>query len=345
MVEAAEAIAAVAEVAAVLEELGVQVRITDDPAVPGDLVLPDGRLVLPDGRYVDVEVSSRPTVDRVNNLRAKGRPTADSVVILVADQIDPGVRKALKDAGWGWLDRSGHLRLMAAPVHIDTRIPSLLGPDPSPPTPFSRPTALAVALELLNRDEVGTTRDLADAADVSVATAHATITDLTDLGLIEDSGPRHRELFWALADHWRVRWFPLERGPLPGIPGSTRLLLRFGFDDLDGPGWAEVGDRAAQAFGARIASEGPARLYVPSRRALAWALRTWGQAMDPRHASSLLAVPPSPAATRRRVESSWEWPFANPMVVALTLASDEDPRSREVLEHWSTLPAGVRRVW
>jgi hypothetical protein len=82
---------AVAELAAVLEELGVDHRVPGDPHGP--------HLELPGGLQVDVKTSSRPTISRLQRL-GLGRPSAGVLRVLVADQLDPGARKALKDAGW-----------------------------------------------------------------------------------------------------------------------------------------------------------------------------------------------------------------------------------------------------
>jgi AcrR family transcriptional regulator len=327
---------ATAELRAVLEELGVRVLGPSDERAAD--------LVLPGPVFIDVKVASRPTISRLERLGLQ-QPT-ETVPVLVADQLDPGVRKALKDAGWGWLDRSGHLRLLAGSVQIDRPIPSLIGPDPSPPDPLGRPTGLAVAIELLGR--IGprvSVRQLAAAARVSVAATHLTLSELEQLGLLNQGQPRHPDLFWSVADRWRVRWFPLARGPLPGIPEPTRELLRMTFDDFSAPGWAEVGDRVAQAYGARVAADGPPRLYLPDRRALTWALRTWGEAADERSASSFLAVPPTTTATGHRSEIGSEWPAARPIVVALDLAADGSPRSREILDDWENMPSELERVW
>lgn len=328
---------AAVELRAVLDELGVPVEQLTEGDSAADFMLP-GPLPL------EVKAASRPTISRLERLGLNEPST--SVRVLVADQLDPGVRKALKDAGWGWLDRSGHLRISAGAVQIDRPIPSLVGPEIGPPDPLGRPTGLAVAVELLERAGSHVSmRELATAAGVSVAATHLTVSELTQLGLLSQGRPRFPELFWAVADRWRLRWFPLSRGPLPGIPEPTRELLRMRFDELSAPGWAEVGDRVAQAYGMRVAAEGAPKFYLPDRRALTWALRTWGEATDERDASSRLAVPPTPSATRRRSEIGSEWPAARPIIVALDMAADGSPRSREILHDWSKLPTELQRVW
>jgi hypothetical protein len=327
-----------AELAAVLAELGVPCQAT----VPSSD--PDVDLVIPGPVRVQVKATSRPTISRLQRLGID-RPPDDTVTVLVANQLDPGVRKALKDAGWGWLDRTGHIRIMAGPVQIDRAIPSLLGPETSLADPLGRPTGLAVALELLSDEGSRPVRGLARASGVSVAAAHTTITELKSLGLLSEGRPRHPDLFWAVADRWQVRWFALAREPATDIPPSTQALLRMRVDAVDLPGWAEVGDRAAQALGARLAAESVPRLYVPDRRALTWALRTWGEASDPRAAASYVAVPPTAHASAQRSAVAGGWPLAKPLVVALALASDGSARSREVLASWEHLPEGLQRVW
>lgn len=328
---------AAAELAAVLAELGIETENAE----------PDADLALPGGILVEVKSASRPTPPRLQRLGIFESTPSSTAQILVADRLDPLTRRALEDAGWGWLDRSGHLRVMAGSVQIDRTIESLTGPEPTPPAPLARPTGLAVALELLSSTGDDSLRSLARRAAVSLGAAHATITQLKESGLLEDNRRRDPDLFWAVASHWRVRWFPLASGPLPGIHEATRRLLRMRLDDPAAPGWAEVGDVAARAHGARVAGDAAARLYVPDQRALTWALRTWGEAGDPTAATAFLAVAPTLNATTRREDASTgsEWPVARPIVVALQLASDGSSRSREILAAWDVEEMGLARVW
>lgn len=326
-----------AELAAVLEEVGVHVA-------PAARVDTHADLELPGGVKIEVKAASRPTIGRLQRL-GLDRREPNTMTVLVADQLDPGVRKALKDAGWGWLDRTGHLRLIAGPVQIDRPIPSLIGPEPAPADPLGRPTGMAVGLELLTIHERRSTRALAQAASVSVASAHATLTELADAGLVVDGRARHPDLFWAIADRWHLRWFRLGEGPIADIPPGTQTLLRMRLDELESSGWAQVGDGPGQAFGAPVASEGLPRFYLPDQRALTWALRTWGEVTHDRSASCLIAVPPTRHATESRIDVGDAWPSAPPLVVALDLAADGSPRSRDILDNWTDLPDGTRRVW
>lgn len=204
-----------------------------------------------------------------------------------------------------------------------------------------------MALELLRGDEPRSIRELAGRSGVSVGAAHSAVKELRDAHLLDGLRRRDPDLFWAVVDHWHVRWFALKTGPNPDIPEATRRLLRMRFDQPELPGWAEVGDLAVQAYGARLAGGAPARLYLPDERALTWALRTWGEAHEDRSAAASIAVAPVTNAVmhRRNEPTRREWPLAQPVVVALNLASDPSPRSREILETWDPQRAEVDRVW
>lgn len=149
---------AVAELTAVFEELGflvADVSTSDDGA----------DLVVSDEVRLQVKTSSRPSLNRLRALGV-GKGESEAACMLVADRIDAIGREALERAGWGWLDPSGHIRLMAPRLQIDRQIPSLLGPDPAPADPFARASGLAVGLAVL-RDTPGyTVRSLAKEAGV-----------------------------------------------------------------------------------------------------------------------------------------------------------------------------------
>lgn len=344
---------AAAELAAVLEELGIDFELPSGPSTPD--------LVLASGVAVEVKATTRPTLTQLRDWEEAGLPHGTYVVI-VADRIDPTTRQALEEAGYGWLDRRGYLRLLTGSVQIDRAIPSLAGPDPSIRSPLTRPTTLAVALALLEEEDSVPMRELASRASVSVGATHAAIEALESEGLLVDGRRRDPELFWAVAAQWRTRWFGLSRGPFPDIPEPTRRLLRMGFFDAEAPGWAQVGDEAARAYGARVVGDEPPRLYVPDQRALTWALRSWGEAGSEGSARAFLAVAPARNAVAPRVDphsppssvggqtihvrpTNREWLLARPIVAALQLASEGGPRSREILETWDPSTVGFNRVW
>lgn len=332
---------AVAELKAVLEELG----IAADFASPDD----GADLVLPGPVLVQVKSASRPSLTQLRRW-GLAQPTAnprERVVVVVADWIDPGLRDDLRQASWGWLDRAGHLHLIAGGFHIDREIDPLLPPETQRPNPLRRESGLAVAIELLELKAAATTdaqwhvtvRDVAAMSGVSVGSAHKAITELTDLALLNRDGRPRSSLFWSAAREWSVRWFPISGQPGPDVSESVQRLLRFQLEDLDEPGWAAASDGAAAAYGAPIVAEGPPRLLLPDQRALIWALRTFGEASDERSASAFVGVAPTPACVRRR-HPRRPWPLVRPVVIAIELASS-GPRGREALEQWPDRPAGV----
>jgi hypothetical protein len=331
---------AAAEIAAVLREL----HVNSVPTQSGELRLVEGGLV-------DVRVATKPSIHQLSRWVAE---VTSGPAVVVADRLGPAQRRLLEEAGWGWLDRSGHLRLRAGSLFLDRPVDSLLGPVPTPPDPLGKPSGLAVAAALLaDLEELRTVRDVAAAAEVSVGSAHATISDLTEIGLLDRSRrPVVPDLFWEVAARWRVRWFPLAQPPRPGLEPGVGRLLQFGFESRDGPGWAEVGALAAQSYGVPVVASAEApRIYLPSPRALTWAVRTWGEAHQSSEGAVRVAVPPTDFAVRGRRDVPHGanldgWPLARPLVVAITMAADRDPRSLELLREWDPPPSlGQRRVW
>lgn len=332
---------AAAELKAVLEELGIAASF----ASPDD----EDDLVLPGPVRVRVRSASRPSMAQLRRWGLE-QPSAGPgirVVVVVADSIDPDLREELRQASWGWLERTGHLRLIAGGLHVDREIDPLLAPEVQRSNPLRRESGLAVAIELLALKASAppgtvrrvTVREVAVASGVSVGSAHKAITELTDLALLDKDGMPRPSLFWSAAREWGVRWFALSRQPEPDVSETVQRLLRFRLENLAEPGWAAAGDGAAAAYGAPIVAEGPPRLLVPDQRALTWALRTFGEAADERSASAFVAVPPTEAGVRRRHPRS-PWPLARPIVIAIELASS-GPRGRQALEQWPDRPAGV----
>lgn len=331
------------ELLAVLRSLGVDARRGQDT----------WDLVLPGGHPVEVTEASRPNRELIERLvRSTLSP---GYGVLVADRLGRSQRQLLDEAGWGWLDRSGHLRLVVGGVAIDRDIESLLGPDPTPPDPLGRPSGLSVALTLLREPgRERSIRELAEEARLSVGATSQAVSGLEEAGMLDRKRrPVVPELFWETAARWAVRWFGLAEHPHPNADPSVRSLLQMNLDAEQQPGWAAVGAAAAQALGVRIvaSSESP-RIYVPTQRALTWALRTWGEASAGIEGPARLAVPPIELATRDRLFDRQHlnyrdpWPLASPLVIAITFAADADPRSREVLEGWDPpQELGQPRVW
>jgi len=134
-------------------------------AGPGDRGV-DMAVRLADGSTITVEVRAlvAPSPSEVASLVSRSDRVGTPV--LVADRLAPAARDALNRAGWGWLDRRGHLRLLAGNLIVDTDVPGWDGPGRSRPV-LETDVGLDVACALLaypdDRLSVRRTVDITDA--------------------------------------------------------------------------------------------------------------------------------------------------------------------------------------
>jgi hypothetical protein len=295
--------------------------------------------------------------DLLINLKAASIPTAalirsvvehqspGTVRVLVADQISGAVRAALNDAGIGWLDRRGHLRLVGAGVYIDADVAPLprTNVSSSAREPINGRSGLAAAAALLIRpDDPPGVSELARVAGLNPSSVSRAMVALARAHLAERRGRGHYralvpELFWALADAWprdRVT-VRLSSSPL----NEQRMAVG---RDLAEPGWAVAGVRGAVAWGAPLVATGdyPLEIYVPDEETLRRA-----SALSDGNADfeAALSVDPVGVITRTRYAvASLPWPAAHPLFCALDLTASS--RDREALEQW-TPPQEFTRVW
>lgn len=288
------------------------------------------------------------------NLVARAHPTPADLVrlvddaparlpaMVVADRISEPGRDVLRRAGWGWLDRRGHVRLWAAGLRIES--PVDLGGRSKPSGrstdgdsgPSGNPwttVGLEVALAALVEPEVPVAaRSVSQRIGRSAGAVHQMVTRFSEIGLI---GPTTRlpllpELFWETAAHWPDdSWIAL---PLP----IEEVAERVGGDAL-----TRADERAATLAGARIPAAGdlPARCYVRSEGAI-------------RRLRSLVDRDRSTRTWIRRAPVNWlpenedhppsdfhPWRVAHPIVCALRLAADP-ARGREIVDQWGVVPTG-----
>ena len=203
---------------------------------------------------VEVVAAAYATGARVEELVGELRPDGH-VPVLVADRVTADARDRLAEAGWGWLDRRGHLRLRSPGLLVDTDVsPATRRSTRTPEEPIRGRAGVAVAYRLLTRpgEPVSTTRSDLGFAPSTVSEA---LTRLRTAGLVDDDGLAVTpELFWVLAE----RWTP-ERTWLAEAPDPTAS---------DAAGWCVTGTVAAAELGAPVVSTGGAPdLYVtgPSR--------------------------------------------------------------------------------
>ncbi len=322
-------------------------HVVDAPkGTAGDLVVTvDGIEVV-----VDIEAASvvnPATVERLLAAAAGHETTRTHVV--VGDLITGPAREALRDKGWGWLDRRGHVVLRAKGVHIDADISTdqrqTAGP---PPKPISGTAAVSWAVALLMSPEnPPSMREIARRVSLSHSAIVTASKRLRDASLVRSDGrPLIPELFWALADAWHPT--PVGLVEMPPRDG-TSTYAALGVNLLDsGPGWAVAGTVGAAAWGAPLAigTTYPPDFYVPSAAALRQATLRLGEASRFEERACTVAMAPTPLLCAERYDrdrNAWGgWKFAHGIFAALDLAQDR-ARGAEVLTGWD--PQDFTRVW
>jgi hypothetical protein len=318
-----ERISLLGEVVDALATLGIDGRVDGDGA--------DAALVVDGGRLAPlVVVRAHPTPADLAGLvdGAPGRLPA----LVVADRISEPGRQVLRTAGWGWLDRRGHLRLWAPGVRVDAPLPASAGgaPRSQPADPWTT-VGLEIALAALREPtEPVTARRIATVIGRSVGSTHELIGRFAAVGLI---GPKtHRpllpELFWEAAARWPDDGWV-------GLPVElVDLADRLGGDDL-----VRVDERAATLGGAKIAAVGdlPARAYLTSAGALRRA-----RSLADRDRPTRTWVRPAPVRwlpsnDDHAPDHDHPWRVAHPLVCALRLAADP-ARGREIVDAWGIVP-------
>ncbi len=300
--------------------------------------------------YEWLAVPTRDAVERRLQARARNREASP---ILIANRIADPVRAVLREAGWSWLDRRGHLRIVAAGIFIDTEIPSSLPKERQEREVLGTEVGRAVAIQLLLHPTTAQTiRPIAAAIGRSSSAVGSAMQELRQQSLIRGNGlPLSPELFWELSSEWRPKVTALARRPKLDHPDLDYAIDQDALANGH-PGWCLTNTVAAHAWGAPLTTtaETPPSFLIPSARELRLASTTFGnpERFDQRAASGIIA--PVPAAVRLRYlhaprskRTTKQWPLAHPLFVALELARDK-ARGRDVLDDW-TPPTPFHRVW
>lgn len=301
-----------------------------------------------EGVPVVVELKAVPGVADVLALERVGDGGAYKV--LVARRVSAAVRHALSEAGMGYFDGRGHVRLWRHPLLVDTDVPAILQQPGARRLQLHVPSLLDVALAVLDGLAAEGVRATARLLNRSPGTVSKQLTALRAEHLVGDRAePTVPDLFDAVAEVWGSVRVPLAALPSPGR-GPVNERMQLGLDDPTAPGWVLADLAAAAAWGAPVVLSGdaPRDFYVPDARTLRQARTMLGDAEFGRHACTV-AVAPSPFVCRRRYDRSEtvNEPFfaPSPVVAALDLARDPG-RGRETLELWSrSLSPEVHRVW
>lgn len=299
---------------------------------------------------VDIKAASVITPETVARMLATTDDRPDVLAhVVVGDLVTGPAQQVLREAGWGWLDRRGHLVLRAVGVHIDADVPEDARRTPSgAPRPISGVAAIswAVAL-LLSPDDPPSMRQVARQVSISHSAIVAAAKKLRAASLVRSDGrPLVPELFWTLAEEWHAGALALAELPPDGsVDAYGALGVNPG---EDGPGWAVAGTVGAVAWGAPVAvgSAYPPDFYVPGANELRRATLRLSEATRFEDRACTVAVAPTPlVCTRRHRRKSVEWGqwwFAHGLFVALDLAQDQ-ARGAEILADWQ--PEDFTRVW
>lgn len=296
-----------------------------------DAHLADEVLIV-DGTRLVLHLIGRAHPTPADLVQLTGESPSRLPALVVADRISEAGRDVLRRAGWGWLDRRGHLRVWVPGVRIESPLPALGGAaGRSTPANAWTTVGLEIALAVLREPTLPVTaRRIAAITGRSVGATHELIGRFVELGLVgrKTHLPLLPELFWETSARWPDDgWI--------GLPVSlAELAERLGGDAL-----VRVDERAATLGGARIAAAGdlPGRCYVVSAAALRrarsladrdQAVRTWVRAAP---------VTWIPENEDHRPDAEHPWRVAHPLVCALRLAADP-ARGREIVEAWGIVP-------
>jgi hypothetical protein len=299
---------------------------------------------------IELKAASVVTPEAVARMVASVDNRRKSVArVAVGDQVTGPAQQALRDAGWGWLDRRGHLVLRAKGVHIDADVPA----DPRPttgtaPQRISGSAAISwAAALLLAPEDPPSMRAVAHRVSLSHSAIVAASKRLKASSLIRADGrPLFPELFWALAEEWHPSSVALAQLPPVG-DASTYSALGVNLEG-DSPGWAVAGTVGAVAWGAPavIGNRYPPDFYVPSAVELRQAALRLGEAPRYEERACTVAVAPTPLVCAYRFDrdsSEWgHWLFAHGLFAALDLTQDR-ARGVEILDDWD--PKDFTRVW
>lgn len=314
---------------------------------------PDGGLAVlagSDRLALHLRTAAVPSAGKVDDIVADAEGSGGH--ILVADRLSRAARAHLREAGWGWLDRRGHLRIWS-PSHgilVETDVEPSTIPKRGYEDPLATSVGLEVAIELLLDPRGGRgVRALAAAIDRAPSSVSTALKRLREAALVtEGLEPLIPELFDEVSGYWAPKRVAL--AGVPG-PGEQRSLarLRFDLEHPDAPGWALTDTLAAHHLGAPVVvgSGYPPDFYVPSERILRDAVDHFGLAPSYQARACTVSVPPASAAVVHRIDRSdlanTELLLTRPLFVALELARDR-ARGSEILRQWDP-PEGHARVW
>ena len=260
-----------------------------------------------------------------------------AATIIVADRISTAARRELRRAGLAWFDRRGHLsgqgpwslRQCRSVLRASGAFPkgrqriqrnrSRCGPGATRGTPRSHRVCMPLPA-----------RSIALRAGCLRFCPSSGAQGLVG----SDNRPFVPELFWAVAEEWKPRWYPMPQTPPPDPPERFRLGGTLGAVSLGAPVAAEPREGGP-------GSTSPTTPIWP---------RWWAPMAPPSGwtGSQRVAVCPSRYGFTLTSSKSRDcFLVANSLIVALDLAQDRahGPRDTRRLEPSGDRPCLVNAAW
>lgn len=304
------------ELVLALTELGVPVH------AEGDALFVDGVRITP-----TLVSRAHPTPADLTQVLHENRGRLPAIV--VSDRVSEAGRAVLRDAGWGWLDRRGDLRLWTPGIRIEATVPGQRTVRTKPLNTWT-PVGLEIALAAMIAPEQSiSARKLAPRIGRSAGAIHELLGRFTEQGLIGKNThrPLMPDLFWETAAH-----FP-DEGWIALAASADQVGTLLGPNQV-----VRVDERAATMGGAKIPAVGdlPARMYLTSPTALRRARTLVDREQPTRSWVRLAPVTWLPDNEECPATENQPWRVAHPVLCALRLAADP-ARGQEIVQAWGIL--------
>jgi DNA-binding MarR family transcriptional regulator len=251
--------------------------------------------------------------------------------MIVSDRVSEAGRAVLRDAGWGWLDRRGDLRLWSPGIRIEATVPGQRTPRTKPLNMWT-PVGLEIALAaMIEPEQTVTARKLAPKIGRSAGAIHELLGRFIEQGLIGKNTHKALmpDLFWEASAHWP------DEGWLAVAATVDQIGTLLGASQV-----VRVDERAATMGGAKITAAGnlAARMYLTSPTALRKVRSLVDREQPTRSWVRLAPVTWLPDNENYPPTDTQPWRVAHRVVCALRLAADP-ARGQEIVEAWGVLRA------
>jgi hypothetical protein len=301
-----------------LTELGVPVH------AEGEGLFVDGVRIAP-----TLVARAHPTPADLTQVLQENRGRLPAMI--VSDRVSEAGRAVLRDAGWGWLDRRGDLRLWSPGIRIEATVPGQRTPRTKPLNMWT-PVGLEIALAaMIEPEQTVTARKLAPKIGRSAGAIHELLGRFIEQGLIGKNTHKALmpDLFWEASAHWP------DEGWLAVAATVDQIGTLLGASQV-----VRVDERAATMGGAKITAAGnlPARMYLTSPTALRKVRSLVDREQPTRSWVRLAPVTWLPDNENYPPTDTQPWRVAHRVVCALRLAADP-ARGQEIVEAWGVLRA------